>query len=664
MHIEVKSTREKSTAPEGAERFNFLKGEKLSRLPAYVAMAVIAVAAYLKSAFESRALTPPPDEAPLPQSNAPAPINWCLPTDRQLARADLDDQEVDPTVTGSIGSERPANSIDLPLPWPGPFRVPDFPEIHFVEPAIYRSASVAPFMPLAVQFAPSNDNFGATFVTPSILPPSPADRTNVPSRDKNDEEEEEPATPPTNRAPIVLGPVRLNDVFAGQVVLIGLSHLLRGAFDPDGDALSLRNVTVSGPATVTVAGGWALKTQNGVYGPITFNYFISDGQSLVRQTAVLDVVRAQHVLTPGDDVYSGTPYDDDVDGLEGDDIIDTGDGNDQVLGGAGNDHINGGAGDDHLYGGDGDDVIFGGTGNDMIYGGAGNDRLFGEDGDDVIFGGAGDDHLYGGAGNDLLHGEDGDDYLDGGDGNDTLIGGEGNDYLIGGVGDDILRGDAGHDILIGGDGNDQLHGGEGNDTIFGGAGNDMILADEGDDEIDGGEGFDTLSFASATQRVFVDLDAGYSASSEFGNDTIRNVEAVVGGSGDDIFVIGGSATVLSGGRGRDTFVFRVTDEAPTLSEDIVHTILDFVTGDRVRVRDYDLGRDAEQAQRKLFEQLYGDDDDDDWLKSDVPIIVRHDRIGEIDHTIIQADFNHDNVFEITINIQGIHLPIGDGAPIA
>jgi hypothetical protein len=48
----------------------------------------------------------------------------------------------------------------------------------------------------------------------------------------------------------------------------------------------------------------------------------------------------------------------------------------------------------------------------------------------------------------------------------------------------------------------------------------------------------------------------------------------------------------------------------------------------------------------------------------VPIIVRHDRIGEIDHTIIQADFNHDNVFEITINIQGIHLPIGDGAPIA
>ena len=80
-----------------------------------------------------------------------------------------------------------------------------------------------------------------------------------------------------------------------------------------------------------------------------------------------------------------------------------------------------------------------GTGNDLanwIQGNDGNNILSGLGGADNLDGGLGDDTLIGGSGNDWLSGGVGVDTLDGGYGNDHLDGGIGADKMTGGTGDD------------------------------------------------------------------------------------------------------------------------------------------------------------------------------------------------------------------------------------
>ncbi|QQR39257.1 cadherin-like domain-containing protein [Devosia rhizoryzae] len=694
MIIQAKSSRQQEpTQLDGRKRYEFMTPERLSRLPLYVAGIVVLVAAYLKSAVENKVLalapTPAPDEAP---EALQRPVNWCLPGD-ELLSASLEEPGVDPTITGSTGDGAgPRSQVGIGPAWPGPFIPLPAPTISFTKPFEPFNASIQAFFPAAFELSFSNDNPGAfpaggTSVRPQVDRPdedghtSPS-RSDYPDEDGDVEEEEEEETDVGNRPPMVSAPVRLNDVFAGQVVLIGLSSLLFGAHDPDGDPLTILNMTASGVGVVRSTNGWTVSTEHGSLGEVELTYQISDGEAAVWQTAVFNIIRNGETLTPGDDLHAGTPYDDDIDGLGGDDIIDALAGNDMVSGGDGDDHINGGDGDDHLFGGNGNDVIFGGRGDDVILGGNGNDRLLGGDGDDMIDGQAGDDFLYGeagddlltggdgcdlldgGTGNDLLLGEAGDDRLEGGTGNDALFGGAGNDILIAGSGNDVLDGGEGCDLLEGGDGDDQLTGGASDDRVKAGAGNDRILGDAGDDQIDGGAGDDILDYAAAGQSVIFDLSAGRTYSCEFGTDTFSGIEQAIGGDGDDIFILGATATVTMGGRGRDTFIFEVAGDDPTISEDVMHDILDFVVGDRIRVLDYEIDRSAREAEKDLFRSVYQDDDDDAWLRSDLPIIVRHERTDGVDQTVIMADVDRDDVYEITINVHGIHLPINPEAGIA
>src|SRR5690606_23548815 len=144
--------------------------------------------------------------------------------------------------------------------------------------------------------------------TQVVNPPNP-----VEPEPEDDDDDEENCPTPTNRAPVVMGPVRLNDVFAGQVVLIGLVHLLRGASDPDSDPLGVDALTISGAELVATDSGWLLKTSPGMVGPIVISYRVSDGQAWVAQTANLDIVRKQYQGSPDDDIIIGSPYDDDID---------------------------------------------------------------------------------------------------------------------------------------------------------------------------------------------------------------------------------------------------------------------------------------------------------------------------------------------------------------
>ncbi|GIW73696.1 MAG: hypothetical protein KatS3mg103_0218 [Phycisphaerales bacterium] len=276
--------------------------------------------------------------------------------------------------------------------------------------------------------------------------------------------------------------------------------------------------------------------------------------------------------TDGHDVYTGDELaniaeakagDDELFGQGGDDFLDGGQGDDQIHGGSGDDVVAGGQGDDLLTGGQGDDLIVGGEGNDTVsYADAGSavtvdlagesatgegqdtilhvENVVGSDFNDTITGDANANTIDGGRGRDTIDGSAGDDVLRGGHGNDTIDGGAGNDTLEGGSGRDVLRGGSGDDVLDGGTGNDTLEGGQGDDLILGGAGHDTI---------DGGEGYDTLDYSQAANNMHVDL--ANNTATGMGNDTVRNVERVVTGSGDDTIVGDDQANELVGGAGDD-----------------------------------------------------------------------------------------------------------------
>lgn len=660
MTIEVKASKQSAPNEEPRKRFEFFSREKMTSLPVHIGLVIVAFAAYFRHLLSPTApaqLTQDDGAPKGAESDDTAGARTRLRNERperdrpdvepdgQKAVSELDDYDVASTVdwSPSILASEPAGGL------------------HFARPP--SGLQPISIFPAAFGFELSNDN-GGHFRAPSadISKPIPIGGPDEPGHgspephgpvdDHDDDGDQEEGR--ANRTPINSGPVRLNDIFAGQAVLIGLTQLLAGTNDPDGDDLLVTNVTAMGADFTASANGWVVLSEHGMLGPVNLSYQVSDGQAAVWQTAYFEIMRNAVVLSPADDLFVGTAYDDDIDALAGDDIVNAMEGNDLVQGGLGDDHLFGDDGDDVLRGGAGMDIIFGGEGDDVIHGGEDDDRLFGEGDRDTLFGDAGDDWLEGGEGDDILDGGDGNDSLLGGSGDDTLIGAAGADTLAGEAGEDLVQGGVGDDTLSGGDENDVLEGGQGNDSIDGGSGNDTVVGGGGNDDYDGGSDFDILSYAATEDDLTIDDRTGEASGAGIGEDTFIGFEQIHGGEGDDLFVIGASARIVSGGRGRDLFVFEVTDDDPELSENVVHDILDFVVGDRVRVRDYDISREAQAAEQDLFRSIYSDDDDD-WLRSDFPILVGHDVMNGIDITIIRADLNSDDVIDVTINIRDVLL---------
>jgi Ca2+-binding RTX toxin-like protein len=269
--------------------------------------------------------------------------------------------------------------------------------------------------------------------------------------------------------------------------------------------------------------------------------------------------------TSGNNILIGTAQDDTINGLGGDDLI-------QALGGS--DIIDGGSGVDTadyrektvgisvtLNGGNDAIVMVGGIAEDIlrrienVYGGSGDDTITGDAQDNLFRGGPGNDVLDGGAGIDTA------DYSDkttsvvitltgaspaivfvNGAAEDTISNFE---NVYGGSANDILTGDGQNNVLRGEAGNDILNGGDGNDSLFGGAGNDTV---------DGGTGVDTFDLREKTSALVVRLNDGNAATVFVGGvaeDTIRNVENIVGGSAGDTLIGDAAANKLSGARGDD-----------------------------------------------------------------------------------------------------------------
>ena len=237
------------------------------------------------------------------------------------------------------------------------------------------------------------------------------------------------------------------------------------------------------------------------------------------------------------------------------------------------------------------------SGVEYLLGGSAADTFVGDGGHNIFAGNAGDDTLLGVAGADVLFADDGKDRLDGGDGIDrvdfvlestaaaelsgvgvrvTLNGATAAQATFNGIATDTLLnienlvGSGFDDILTGDSLTNLLFGYLGNDTLDGAGGNDTLIGGDGVDVLNGGTGIDTASFtytgadpelvefydAYSTQAPIALTLAGASAASYTQNGilagTLRNIENVAGGLGDDTVTGDGLANRLAGDAGADT----------------------------------------------------------------------------------------------------------------
>lgn len=215
----------------------------------------------------------------------------------------------------------------------------------------------------------------------------------------------------------------------------------------------------------------------------------------------------------------------------------------------------------YIIGGSGNNIINALNGNDTIDGAAGNDSIVSGNGNDYLIGAAGTDTLVGGAGDDRYVINDAVDRVT--EGLDSV--GGANDWIYSGIDiklsntkytnvNNLLltnnswvgEGSAGNNIIIGNDNENHLSGMGGNDILIGsgyGAIGSPISLTSGsyyyeapnDDVLDGGAGNDTL----------------------IGNDdsgSYAGGDALLGGLGDDTYIIRNTSSTVSDSGGTDTVI--------------------------------------------------------------------------------------------------------------
>ena len=226
--------------------------------------------------------------------------------------------------------------------------------------------------------------------------------------------------------------------------------------------------------------------------------------------------------------------------------------------------------------------------------------------DDVLVGGNIIDVLSGGDGDDVIEGKGGADVITGGDGIDTLSyetspaavtvdltpgllgliglnsGGDATGDVVS-IGFENVVGSAFADTLTGDATGNTLVGMAGDDTLDGGGGNDLLIGGAGADRMDGGAGVDTVNYVDSTAGVTVNLATGVGSGGAAQNDTLLNLENVVGtrfadilignaadnsisgGLSDDSITGGAGKDTIEGGGGHDTASYATSSAAVTVN---------------------------------------------------------------------------------------------------
>ena len=100
-----------------------------------------------------------------------------------------------------------------------------------------------------------------------------------------------------------------------------------------------------------------------------------------------------------------------------------------------------------------------------------------------------------------------------------------------------------------------------------------------------------------------------------------------------------------GGTGNDLFEFGALS---TPGQNVAYEILDFMAGDRIRVSSYEIFEEVMDSLEDRFEEAYGVDPDE----HDLPILISHQYTGDVRRTLIEADLDNDDNYELAITIYG------------
>jgi Ca2+-binding RTX toxin-like protein len=173
----------------------------------------------------------------------------------------------------------------------------------------------------------------------------------------------------------------------------------------------------------------------------------------------------------------------------------------------------------------------------------------------------------------------------------------------------------------------------------------------------GGAGTDTLDYSDAVNTVLINTATGVASGLDIGIDTFDSVERIVGGAGNDTFIIGTGAIIVSGEGGADVFQFITPTESAGADLTVTH-IQGFNMGDLVRMSMYDLFDQEDPQDSDMFEDIYGTRQESISGETNVdmlvPIRVRFEASADHYSTYIDADLDNNGVFEITVQLDGNH----------
>jgi Ca2+-binding RTX toxin-like protein len=91
----------------------------------------------------------------------------------------------------------------------------------------------------------------------------------------------------------------------------------------------------------------------------------------------------------------------------------------------------------------------------------------------------------------------------------------------------------------------------GDDLVTGGSADDFLQGGPGDDILEGGGGSDEVTYRDERRRVRANLAAGVAVSAAGDRDTLRSVERLEGGDGDDVLLGNAARNVIQGLGGDD-----------------------------------------------------------------------------------------------------------------
>src|SRR5216683_1682370 len=93
-----------------------------------------------------------------------------------------------------------------------------------------------------------------------------------------------------------------------------------------------------------------------------------------------------------------------------------------------------------------------------------------------------------------------------------------------------------------------------NDALIGDASNETLIGGAGNNTLDGGGGINTADYSAAPSAVIVNLATGTASNGYGGNDTLANVQDVLGSAFGDTLTANSGTDLLSGGAGDDTLI--------------------------------------------------------------------------------------------------------------